>query len=329
MSEKLIQFKDDVPIVLKSFKMTETKISEKLIILKIKDLPIPLNSFLSTQTKILINANYQKLADDNILSTLGIALAGCTSISRISINLQSSKFKLKGVSSLVSSLAYCTNLTYLFLQLEQNSFNKSTLDFGSGFSNLSTLELFIGKNYIDTENYSRLHMSLAMCFKLTNLYLNIQDNFYYNIGNEKCNGLSSCINLQYLNLQFSTFTVNKSGLNREGNLYLISSLRNLVKLQKFICNVKGENDEEIASLLGSALISCISLEFLDISYRFEKNFEKSIAGFSSQLSNCSNLSSIKLDLRQSFKDEISYETTSALSQNLAKCPKLTHLQLNI
>ncbi|EAR91363.2 hypothetical protein TTHERM_01550950 (macronuclear) [Tetrahymena thermophila SB210] len=245
-------------------------------------------------TQLTIDLSNNKLSDDTILSILGTNLASLINLSRLSISLKNNKFGINGVSSFVSSLVNCVNLTSLFLQLQtNNSFGQGTLDFGSGFYNLTSLEFFIGGS-----------------------------TFYEYIELGLFNGLSSCINLQDLNLQLY-------GLSKQDSMYLISSLRSIPKLQKFIGNFQSyQYDEEFAQYIGSELGSYQKLEYLDLEYNFKVNFEKSIINLSSGLSNCPNLSILKLQLGGS-NDEVRYETTSAFTQNLANCPKLSDLQLHI
>ncbi|KAL4473606.1 hypothetical protein ABPG74_022470 [Tetrahymena malaccensis] len=92
----------------------------------------------------------------------------------------------KGVSSLGSALANCTNLTNLTLQLMYNQIGDvGASGLGSAIvncTNLTNFTLYLCNNYIGDKGASGLGSALAKCTNLSNLTLNLQQKQFISFG---------------------------------------------------------------------------------------------------------------------------------------------------
>ncbi|EWS76618.1 hypothetical protein TTHERM_000197689 (macronuclear) [Tetrahymena thermophila SB210] len=139
----------------------------------------------------------------------------------------------EGASSLGLALANCTNLTNLKLDLFGNKIGrKSTSALGSALSNclnLQNLALYLSQNQIDETGASALISALANCTNLLNLTLNLSHNKIGVFGTSGLDiSLENLINLTNLTLDFSDNKIGAKGASCLG-----SALKNLKNLSNF------------------------------------------------------------------------------------------------
>ncbi|KAL4501833.1 hypothetical protein ABPG73_019970, partial [Tetrahymena malaccensis] len=198
------------------------------------------NNLLALSNNTFQNISLTNLYDNigsNGAQNLGSALAKCTNVSELTLNIDNNQIGDEGVQSLGSELAKCTNLSNLELHLLSNEIGEEGASgLGSGLANcmnLSDLTLHLSQNQIGDEGASGLGSGLAKCNKLQNLILYLSSNeIGENGASELGSGLSQCTNLQNL-----TVNLDSNEIGDEGISGLCSDLGNCTNLSNLALNL--------------------------------------------------------------------------------------------
>ncbi|KAL4467673.1 hypothetical protein ABPG74_013008 [Tetrahymena malaccensis] len=233
--------------------------------------------------------------------------------------LKSKKFNQigqEGASCVASALAKCTNLSNLTLDLGDNQIGSTgASDLGSALancSNLQNLELYLWSNQIDSNGASGLGSALKNCTNLSNLNISLKNNQISGNGAQLLgSALGDCTNLSNLTLE-----LNNNQIGDEGASAICSALKNSTNLSNLTLYLESNQiGANSASGLGSALINCTNLSNLTLNLSNNQIGDKGAQGMISTLQYCTKLSDLTLLLAN---NQIDDEGASGNKRNLQK-----------